>query len=169
MGAMTDAIVLWIHIFAATVFIGPQVFLAAVAAPALRGLDDVKARQQSLRAVTRGFGWLGSGALAVLLATGIWNYYAPEYNHYIDRDVFPRYFFTLMTKLTLVTIVVLLTALHGGVLGRKLQQLQEDGAPEGEVRRWRIYSMTASMLTLATSIAILLCAALLHSNWSKLS
>ncbi len=164
---MTDALVLWLHIIAAVTYIGPQIFLAAVAVPALRGLDDVRARQQALRAVTRGFGWLGGGALAVLLATGIYNYY--EFEIYIDSDRFPRYFFVLMTKLTLVTGVVLLTALHAGVLGRKLQQLQEAGAPEDQVRQWRMYSMAASMATLAASLAILLCAALLRSDWSKLS
>lgn len=164
---MTDALVLWIHILAATMFVGPQIFLAAVAVPALRGLDDVRTRQQALRSVTRGFGWLGGGALAVLLATGIYNYY--EFELYIDRDLFPRYFFVLMTKLTLVTIVVGLTALHAGLLGRRLQQLQEQGAPEAEIRRWRGYSMATSMATLAASLAILLCAALLRSDWSKLS
>jgi uncharacterized membrane protein len=163
---MFDAIVLWLHVLGAVVFIGPQVFLAAVAMPALRSVSDVQARQQATRAITRGFGMLGGAALALLLVTGIYNFYDRE--RFIDADEFPRYFFVLQVKLTLVTVVIVLTALHAMVLGRRLQRLQESGAPEAEVAAARRWSMIASIGTLTVSIAILLCAALLASDWSKL-
>jgi uncharacterized membrane protein len=163
---MFDAIVLWLHVVGAVVFIGPQVFLAAVAMPALRSVSDAQSRQQATRAITRGFGVLGGGALLLLLATGIYNFYDRE--RFFDADVYPRYFFVLQVKLTLVTVVIVLTALHAMVLGRRLQGLQESGAPEAEIAAARRWSMVASIGTLAVSIAILLCAALLASDWSKL-
>lgn len=162
---MIDAIVVFIHVLAATVFIGPQIFLVAVAMPALRSLGDVKARQQATRAITRGFGALAGVALVVLLATGIWNYYEAEDAGLLELD---RYSFVLMVKLTLVTIVIVLTALHGAVFGRRLQRLQQEGAGEAEIARARTFSMAASMATLAVSIGILVCAALMDSTWSKL-
>jgi uncharacterized membrane protein len=163
-----DAFVTWLHILGAVVFIGPQVFLAAVAIPALRTLDDVRARQQATRAITRGFGMLGGIALAVLLATGIWNYYDAEDAGLIDADAFPRYFAALQVKLTLVTVVIVLTILHAMVFGRRLQRLQEEGASEVQLASARRWSMLASIANLAASIGILLCAALMDSNWSKL-
>lgn len=162
---MLDAIVIFLHVLAATVFIGPQVFLVFVAMPALRTLGDASARQQASRAITRGFGMLAGVALVVLLATGIWNYYDAEDLGYLDAD---RYAAVMMVKLTLVTIVIILTALHGAVFGRRLQRLQETGAGEAEIAQARTFSMMASIATLAVSVGILVCAALLDSNWSKL-
>jgi uncharacterized membrane protein len=161
---MFDAIVLWLHITAAAIFIGPQVFLAAIAIPALRGLDDARSRQQAMRAITRGFGILGGIALLVLLATGIWNFYDAR-----DKDLFDldRYFVVLQVKLTLVTLVIILTALHAMVLGRRQLELQESGASEVEIARARTWSMAASIATLTLSLAILFCGALLSADWSK--
>lgn len=162
---MFDAIVLWLHILAAVIFVGPQVFLVAVAMPALRSMADVEARQALSRRITRGFGMLGGAALVALLATGIWNFYDARD---ADKFDFERYFITLQIKLTLVTIVVILTILHGAVFGRRLQQLQESGAGEAELARARQWSTLAAIANLAVAVAILLCAALLASDWSKM-
>ncbi len=166
--SVTDAIVIFLHVFAAAIFIGPQVFMVAVAMPALRSLGDTDARQQASRAITRGFGMLAGVALVVLLATGIWNYYDAKDAGLIEQDDFPRYYTTLMVKLTLVTIVIVLTALHGAVFGPRLQRLQARGAGDAEIARARTFSMVASIATLAVSIGILVCAALMDANWSKL-
>lgn len=161
-----DGIVRWLHLLAAVIFIGPQIFLAFVAMPALRSIEDARARQGAVRAITRGFGVLGGIALAVLVATGIWNYY--QFEDLIDADNYPRYFFLIQAKLLLVTAVIALTVLHGAFFGRRLQQLQESGTSEAELVRARRWSMIASMLNLAASVVILLIAALLSSDWSKL-
>lgn len=163
-----DALVLWLHILAAVLFIGPQAFLIFAAMPALRTVADVEARAAATRIVTSRFGMLGGAALVVLLASGIWNYYNAKDAGLIESDDFPRYYFTLFTKLTLVTIVVVLTALHGAVFGRKLQQLQREGASEVEMAGVRRWSLLTSLLNFGLSVAILLLAALLGSDWSKL-
>ena len=162
---MLDAIVTWLHILGAVVFVGPQIFLAAVAVQAVRGIEDARERQRTLRAVTMGFGILGGAALALLIVTGIYNY--AEYDVYIDADNFPRYFGVMQAKLTMVVVVVALTALHGMYFGRRLLQMQEEGAPASEVERMRRWSLAASVLNLAASVAILFFAALLDSDWSK--
>lgn len=160
-----DGLIRWLHVLGAVVFIGPQIFLAAIAMPAMRSIDDARVRQATVRRITRGFGMLGGIALVVLLATGIWQYY--EFESLVDPD-FGRYFFLFQAKMTLVTIVIVLTALHAMVFGRKLQQLQEQNAPEAEIARVRQWSVITSMVNLAASIAIVLCATLMASNWSKL-
>lgn len=164
---MFNAIVIWIHILAAVVFIGPQIFLAAAAVPAMRTVSDVEERARATRIMTGRFGWLGGAALLTLIVTGIINY--QDASNLIDVDVFPRYFFVMQAKLTLVTLVVLLTLLHGAVFGRRLQRLQLTGAGEAEIASARRWSLALSMTTLVLSIAILLLAALLDSDWSKLS
>lgn len=160
---MFDAIVLWLHILGAVVFIGPQVFLAVIAVPALRAVGDARLRQDLLRTMTRGFGWLGGGALALIILTGFWNVKVAQDNNHFDAT---RFFWTFNIKMILVVAVVVLTAAHGMAFGRRLQELQEQGAPEEEVAAVRRWSMMASMATLALSIAILLLAAILGSDWA---
>ena len=165
---MYDAIILWLHVLAAVAFIGPQFFLALAAVPAMKTIEDVKVRTKAMRVMTMRFGMLGGGALVVLLITGVINYYHAKDLGYLSKDNVPRYFMVMQIKLTLVTVVVILTVLHGMVFGRRLQRLQESDASEEEIAKVRQWSMLASMATLGASVAILLCAALLGSNWSKL-
>ena len=150
---------------AATLFFGPQVFRALIAVPAVRSIEDAADRQRTTRAVTMGFGVLGGVALAALLATGIYNYY--QNDQYMDSDT-PRYFTIMQVKLTLVTLVVILTVLHGAVFGRRMQRLQESGAPEAEMATARRWSVGASMLNLAATLVIILCGALISADWSKI-
>ena len=163
--AFWDATVLAVHVLATTLFIGPQVFLAMIAIPAVRTIDDDAVRQRITRAITMGFGMLGGIALAVLLISGIYNYY--QNDQFMNSD-FPRYFSLMQLKLTLVTIVIILTALHGAVFGRRVQRLQEAGASDAEVASARRWSMMASMANLAASLVILICGVLISSDWSKL-
>ncbi|MEX2245230.1 MAG: hypothetical protein WEC75_00955 [Dehalococcoidia bacterium] len=164
---MFDAILLFIHILAAALYVGPQVFLAVAAVPAMRTIEDVQQRMRATRMVTTRFGWLGGGALLTLIVTGLFNYDHANDLGFIDSGDFPRYFAVLQVKLTLVVVVVLLTLLHGGLLGRRLLRLQEEQAPEEEIAAVRRWSMLASIANLTLSVAILLCAALLGSDWSK--
>ena len=126
-----DATVSWVHILSAVVFIGPQVFLVAAAIPAIRSVEDAGQRARALRTVTTRFAILGGVALALLLATGIWNYYEADDQGLIDADAFPRYYAVLFTKLTLVTIVIVLSVLHGAVFGRRL--LEHDKCEEHRI------------------------------------
>lgn len=163
---MFNAVVLWVHIVAAVLFVGPQVFLVVAAVPALKTIEDVRQRQAASRVMTRRFGALGGVALLTLVITGLINYQHANDLGYIDRSAFPRYFFALQVKLALVALVVVLTLLHGAVFGRRLQRLQEQGAAEAELAAVRRWSMRLSLATLVTSIAILFCAALLGSSWA---
>ena len=65
---MGDALVLWIHILAAAIFVGAQVFLFVAAVPAMRTIEDVQQRTRATRTLTTRFGWIAGGALVVLVA-----------------------------------------------------------------------------------------------------
>ncbi|MBF6599932.1 MAG: CopD family protein [Dehalococcoidia bacterium] len=161
---MGSALVLWLHILAATLFVGPQAFLFMAAVPAMRTIDDVEARLKATRVVTSRFGWIGGGALLVLILTGIGNYMHASDTGLLD---FNRYAFVLQLKLALVAVVVVLTLLHGGVLGRRLLRLQREGAGEAELAATRRWSIVLSSVVFVLSVAILLLAALLASDWSR--
>jgi putative copper resistance protein D len=161
---MGNAIVLWIHILAAAIFVGPQVLLFAAAVPAMRTIEDVQQRTRATRMLTTRFGWIAGAALVVLVLTGIENWLHANDEGLLNAD---RYFNVLQVKLTLVVVVVVLTALHGGLIGRRLLKLQEANAPEAEIAETRRWSVILSAAVLLVSVAILFCAALLGSDWSK--
>ena len=161
---MAASIVLWIHIFAATLFVGPQAFLFMAAVPAMRTIEDVEARARATRLVTARFGWIAGGSLLVLIATGIYNYI-----HARDEGLlgFHRYDTVLQVKIGLVGVVLVLTFLHGAILGRRLLALQQSGATPEALAAARRWSVAASAVIFVISVAILLCAAMLGSSWSQ--
>jgi uncharacterized membrane protein len=161
---MGEAVNPWLHILAATIWIGPQFFLFIAAVPAVRTLEDAKARADVMRVMTRRFGYLAWGALAVLIATGIGNLY----EHDLDVDVlFDRNFgVVFQVKMTLLIIVVVLTALHSFVIGPRVSAMQESAADEAQLASMRRLSMIVSGVSLLIAVAILFCGALLASNWA---
>ncbi len=163
---MSDAITVWIHIVAVAVWLGPQVFMFAVTAPALRLIDDRATRVRIMRFVIYRFGYLGWGALAVIVLTGISNLFQEGADAPIrlgDPDY--RYFHIFTLKMVLVGAMVLLTALHTMVIGPRQLRLAEEGASDtAEGRRLRRFSIVASAVVLLLSVATVYVAALLANH-----
>ncbi len=92
---------LFLHVFAATIWVGGQ-FTVAFLLPTLRSAGpDVP------RTAARRFAILAWGAFAVVVATGIWNLYAINAGSASDK-----YLTTLMVKLGLVAVSGIAAAAH---------------------------------------------------------
>jgi putative copper export protein len=85
---------LFLHVVAATVWVGGQIALAGIVPVARRvgGIDVT-------RAVARRFQLIAWPAFAVLLVTGVWNLFAVKVG-----DQSSQYLTTLMVKLALVAV-----------------------------------------------------------------
>lgn len=90
---------LFLHVLAATVWVGGQLTLAALV-PALRGYD-----REVTRAAARRFGQVGWPAFAVLVATGVWNVLAVPPSSGAYRT-------TLVVKLVAVALSGVTAFLH---------------------------------------------------------
>jgi uncharacterized membrane protein len=161
---MGDAVNPWLHILAATVWVGPQVFLFAAAVPAVRTIQDVKERARVMRVLTRRFGFLAWGAMAVLVITGIGN----MYEHELSTDyLFDHNWGTIFeVKMTLVIATVVLTALHSFVLGPRLLDMQESVADEAQIASARRVSIIVSGVNALLALAIVFCAALMDTTFA---
>jgi putative copper export protein len=102
-----DTIRLFLHVLAATVWVGGQITLAALV-PALRraGADVPKAAAQAFNRVA----W---PAFAVLLLTGAWNVIA-------EGDKGPAYEHTLMLKYVLVLASGVTALVHARATSRRM-------------------------------------------------
>jgi putative copper export protein len=85
---------LFLHVLAATVWVGGQIALAGVV-PVVRRIGG----RDAARAVARRFQLIAWPAFVVLVATGIWNVLAVKVG-----DQSSAYVATLMLKLTLVVV-----------------------------------------------------------------
>jgi putative copper export protein len=97
----SDAIRLFLHVLAATIWVGGQLTLAGLV-PGLRALDA-----DAPRTVARRFNAIAWPAFAVLVVTGIWNL--------VDIDVGDRstsYQITLFVKLVIVALSGTAAFLH---------------------------------------------------------
>jgi putative copper export protein len=97
----TDTIRLFIHVLAATVWVGGQLTLAGLV-PGLRALSP-----DAPRAVARRFNRIAWPAFAVLVVTGIWNV---SEVHVGDRTT--SYQVTLFVKLVIVAVSGLAAFAH---------------------------------------------------------
>jgi putative copper export protein len=137
----------------------------AAVVPALHALGDETARRRAVVVLNRRFAWLGWGALAILVLTGIDNVIQRQNDYDIVFDYDFRYAWIFVVKLVLVAAVVALTAIHSYVLGPRLLALQEAGpAGAAELGRMRRLSIQVSVLNLVAAVAILFAVALLQNG-----
>ena len=162
---MAEAINPWLHILAATIWVGPQVFLFVAAIPAVRTIEDARARARVMRIVTTRFGYLAWGAMVVLVVTGIGNLFeiAPVD---VDKINDLNYGTIFMVKMALVVATVVLTALHSFVIGPRMLALQESVADESQIASMRRSSIIISSINGLLALGILFSAALLHTDFA---
>ncbi|MCH7510871.1 MAG: DUF4149 domain-containing protein [Chloroflexi bacterium] len=161
---MTEAFNPWLHILAATIWVGPQVFLFVAAVPAIRTVEDAQVRARIMRVLTTRFGWLAWGAMLVLVITGIANLY--EHALSVEELFELNFGIIFQVKMTLVILTVALTALHSFVIGPRLLSLQESVADQAQVASARRVSIIVSAGNLLLALGILFCAALLGSTFA---
>lgn len=161
---MGEAVNPWLHILAATVWVGPQVFLFAAAVPAVRTIEDAKERARVMRLITTRFGYLAWGAMLVLVVTGIGNMY--EHDEDIDF-LFDRNWGTIFeVKMTLVILTVILTAVHSFVIGPRMLAMQESVVAEAQIASMRRVSIIISAVNALLALGILFSAALMNTTFA---
>ena len=171
---MLEAIPYWLHLMAAAVWIGSQVMMFAVVMPAVRLIDNQAVRGRVMYTVTRRFGYLGWGALILLVLTGM--------NNVVDKndlhqplgvfDFGVRYAWILSTKIGLAVVVILLTAWHTFIHGPRMLRAQEAAAsvgrpsPEAEarLRSMRRLSIIVSAVNLLLVVGIVYLVTLLQND-----
>lgn len=166
---MTDAISVWIHVLAVTVWIGPQFFLFAAAIPAIRTVEDAQVRARLLRSVVTRFAWIAWGAMGVIVLSGIGNLFmagddAP-FSLWSSDYRWGRIF---LEKMIFVGVAVALTAIHTFFVGpRQLRLAEQVEANPGDVRYYRRMSILITSVALLAAIgAVYMGVMLAHHEYS---
>lgn len=162
MGA-EQALLVWAHLLAASIWVGGSIFIGAVLAPLLKKICDSPAERIRLMVIVgRRFNYLALPSLAVLMATGVYNARA-----YVSEPALlaTEYGWYLTVKVTLVAALVGVFVAHV----RMLRGSVEAGIESGEISGIRLQSLRRRIIVLgeaavALSVAVLFFAAALDSG-----
>jgi uncharacterized membrane protein len=153
-----DNLSLILHVFAATLIVGPQVLLFFAVVPSSWLIEDEALKRAVTRVVTQRYGMIAGFAMLISLVTGLYQLFSvtPDY---VSEDMSSYRFGTLfMVKMSLFVLFVILVGVHG-VMGRRIGRLADAmAAGDGDavaLESQRRKSLMLTLLTMLVAIAIL--------------
>ncbi len=156
-----DALVLWVHLFTAVLFVGGSFFMWLVVVPAShRFAKDESERTQIVGKIAKGFGRFVTPALAVLVVTGVYNasWYLPAPGALVDSQMG----LLLLLKAILVVVLIALIYVANVYFGKRIVALARENRLE-ELRELRKRSRLVSFANLSLMLAILVLAVLMQA------
>ena len=161
---LADALVMWAHLVAASIWVGGSIFIGIVLAPLLKTMSDsVEGRLSIMIRVGRKFNKLAVPSLIVLIASGIYN--SSNLIQHPSLILSTTYGQILVIKVALVIILLITFGVHVRLIRTEVEQKIESGEfSEVLVQKLRSKIIALGRITVIVSVAILLMAALLHSG-----
>ena len=152
---MFTAAIQWLHLTAATVWVGSQLFLILVAGPALRAIEDRTASLRVLRILVSRYNVVGWVSFLVLVLTGLQRTYSmlPTLGP-LSRTFYGQ---VLLIKIGMVSAILMLTLVHSAIIGPRLLDLMSTSTETSSpgYRRLRRISLALSTATLLLSLGVL--------------
>ena len=164
MSALEQALLTWAHLVSAAVWVGGALFIGIVFSPLRKTMtDSIEERMRIMIRVGRRFNLVAAPALAILVATGLYNSHAllvrPELLAATSYGTF------LAVKVALVAALIAAYVAHVRIISRNVEEKITSGAlSASEIQRLRKKIIILGEVTVVISVAILLFAALLDSG-----
>jgi putative copper resistance protein D len=117
---LVDNIIVWIHLTAATFWVGGMLFLSLVAVPLFKKLPDPASAQLEFINLARRFRMLTWVAMFLLIVTG-----ATLLSNYVNFSEAPVVWPPeVLIKLSLVLLLIVVSLLHDQIIGPKVRTLK---------------------------------------------
>ncbi len=161
---ISDALIMWAHLVAASIWVGGSIFIGIVLAPLLKTMSDtVEGRLSIMIRVGRKFNKIAVPSLIILIVTGIYNSSSLLSNPSLILST--TYGQILVVKVILVIILLITFAIHVRLIRIEIEKkIESRQFSEELVQKLRSKIIALGRITVIVSIAILLMAALLHSG-----
>ena len=162
--AIEQAILTWIHITCAAIWVGGSLFIGAVFAPILKKMSmPVEERLQLMIKVGRRFNKIAVPALIVLMGTGI--YQAHLILQKSELLVESSYGNILAIKIILVVALIVTFAIHVRVIRKDVEEkIMSKQISNDQLQVLRKKIIILGEITVVLSIIILFLAAVLNSG-----
>ena len=164
MTALEQAILTWIHLLSAAIWVGGSLFIGIVFSPLLKTMtDSLEERMQIMIRVGRRFNKIAVPSLIILMATGLYNSHVllskPELLIATSYGIF------LIIKIILVVALIIIYAIHVRVIRKDIEKkIMSNQMPEHQIQKLRKKIIILGEITVVLSLAILFLASLLDAG-----
>jgi uncharacterized membrane protein len=162
--ALEQALLTWIHITSAAIWVGGSLFIGVVFAPILKKMSmPVEERIQLMVQVGRRFNKLALPALFILIATGMYQAHLVLQKSDILYET--SYGHVLIVKIILVAALVILYAVHVRIIRKDVEdKIIAKEMPQEELQKLRKKIIILGEVTVVLSIIILFLASVLNAG-----
>lgn len=159
-----QAIITWIHLTSAAIWVGGSLFIGAVLAPILKTLSySLEERLQIMIKVGRRFNKIAIPSLIILIGTGIYNSY-PFFNNF-DLLFSTDYGNLLIIKILLVISLIVTYTIHVRMIRKDVEEkIMAKQMTEKQIQKLRKKIIILGEIVVFISVAILFMAALLNTG-----
>ena len=164
MAALEQAILTWIHLVSAAIWVGGSLFIGIVFSPLLKTrTDSVQERMQIMIRVGRRFNKIAVPSLIILMATGLYSSHALLAKP--DLLVATSYGTFLIIKIILVIVLIITYIIHVRVIRKDVEdEIMSKQMTEANIQKLRKKIIILGEVTVVLSIAILFFASLLDAG-----
>jgi putative copper export protein len=164
MSALEQAIITWIHLVSAAIWVGGSLFIGIVFSPLLKTIaNSLEERMQIMIRVGRRFNKIAVPSLIILMVTGLYNSHVllskPELLVATSYGIF------LIIKIILVVALVVIYAIHVRLIRKDIEEkIMSNQMPEYQIQKLRKKIIILGEITVVLSLAILFLASLLDAG-----
>jgi len=162
--AMEQAIITWIHLVSASIWVGGSLFIGVVISPLLRTMStSIEERLQFMIKVGRRFNKIAIPSLIILIGTGIYNSIA--FLNKPDLLFSSSYGNFLIVKIILVVALILAYAVHVRIIRKDVEEkIISKQLSDNQIQKLRKKIIILGEVTIILSVAVLFMAALLDAG-----
>ena len=164
MTALEQAILTWIHLVSAAIWVGGSLFIGIVFSPLLKTMtSSIEDRMKIMIRVGRRFNKIAVPSLIILMATGLYS------SHMLigkpELLVATSYGTFLIVKIILVIALIITYAIHVRVIRKDIEEkIMSNQMPEPQIQKLRKKIIILGEITVVLSVAILFFASLLDAG-----
>jgi len=164
MSAIEQALLTWIHLISAAIWVGGSLFIGIVFSPLLKTMtNSLEERMQIMIRVGRRFNKIAVPSLIILMATGLYSSHVllgkPELLIATSYGTF------LIIKIILVIALIITYIIHVRVIRKDVEEkIMSNQMSENQIQKLRKKIIILGEITVVLSIAILFFASLLDAG-----
>ena len=162
--ALEQALLTWVHITSAAIWVGGSLFIGVVFAPILKKMSlSIQERLQLMIKVGRRFNKVAIPSLIILIATGLYQAHLVLQKSDILYET--GYGNVLIVKMVLVVALIITYAIHVRIIRKDVEdQIMTNKISEIQLQKLRKKIIILGEITVVLSVIILFLAALLNSG-----
>jgi len=164
MTPLEQAIIMWIHLISASIWVGGSLFIGIVFSPLLKSMfDSVEERLQIMIKVGKRFNKIAVPSLIILIGTGLYN------SHQLllkpELLIATSYGNFLIIKIILVFALIVTYVIHVRIIRKEIEdKIMSKQMSSHQIQRLRKKIIILGEITVVLSVTILFFASLLDAG-----